>query len=87
MHLKWPWLLRFFAKMLQKQFKLKIIEIEEIQIASTAFSQRNAIATAILNTYKNIKLYLGIVSVLSLCVHPKIVLSFYVHLTLCYEDK
>ena len=36
----------FFAKMLQKQYKLKIIEIKEIQTASTEVSQRkNTIAT------------------------------------------
>ena len=27
MHLRWPWLLRFYGEMLQKLFKLKIIEI------------------------------------------------------------
>ena len=43
--------LRLFAEILEKQFKLKVIEIEEISIASTAFWQRNAIATAIWNIY------------------------------------
>ena len=28
----WPWLLRLFAKMLQKQFKFKIIEISKKKI-------------------------------------------------------
>ena len=50
MYLKWPWLLRLFAVLLQKPFKFKIIEMTEIQTASTAKPQRDAIATAILNT-------------------------------------
>ena len=41
----------FFRKnTVEAIFKLKIIEIEEIQTASTAFLQRNPITTAILNT-------------------------------------
>ena len=44
---------------------------------------RNAIATAISNAYKNIKLYLGIVvSVLSLCVHPKKVYFYWIVINL-----
>ena len=36
MHLKWPWLLRFFAKMLQKQFRFKTIEmIKFVQVTKT----------------------------------------------------
>ena len=47
----------FLFKNAVEAFKFKIIEINEIQIASTAFLQRNAIATAILDTTKNIKNY------------------------------
>ena len=39
----------FLCENAVEEFKLKIIEVEEIWIASTAFSQRNIIATAILN--------------------------------------
>ena len=43
MHLRWLWLLHFFGIMLQKPLKFKIIEIQENQIASTSFTQKNSI--------------------------------------------
>ena len=35
MYLKWPWLLPFFAKMLLKQFKFKIIELNKRILVTT----------------------------------------------------
>ena len=40
----------FLCENAVEEFKLKIIEIEGIWIASTAFSQRSTVATAILHT-------------------------------------
>ena len=66
MHLRWPWLLRFFVEIMQKPFKFKIKEIKEIQIASTAFLQSHGHFRYI----KDIKLYQGIVALMSsLCIH------------------